>query len=340
MIIFSAYPQSKPLGRGCRIIDRFLLGNAKKSIYNDPFGPVCTWQKYVKSTSWFQHLTWSTFLHQGTWQMACFCGNVWTLKVTVQMDSMDVVFADSWGSSQSSLVLKLLRSNWSFDESVLCDHPWWGLGLSDLQIWHKSFHLPMENKPWALNQFLAKFGPQAHERTLSTDILFGLLKEADLRDFFSGVLPDKNHSHQKGQMMESWIQGPKNPGCNRHLPPRLHPGGSSSTWQSPSTLGGYAGLAKTVGSSALAQYNQTDNPEPKPLVFFSPKSAAAKHIKTHRTVWKLSKKWSKRKVLIYFLHPVVSKKTVVISLACWYQIPFGNPSHCVPCAEGQTFGVW
>lgn len=206
MIIFSAYPQSKPLGRGCRIIDRFLLGNAKKSIDNDPFGPVCTWQKYVKSTSWFQHLTWSTFLHQGTWQMACFCGNVWTLKVTVQMDSMDVVFADSWGSSQSSLVLKLLRSNWSFDESVLCDHPWWGLGLSDLQIWHKSFHLPMENKPWALNQFLAKFGPQAHERTLSTDILFGLLKEADLRDFFSGVLPDKNHSHQKGQMMESWIQ--------------------------------------------------------------------------------------------------------------------------------------
>ena len=96
MIIFSAYPQSKPLGRGCRIIDRFLLGNAKKSIDNDPFGPVCTWQKYVKSTSWFEHVTWSTFLHEGTWQMACFCGNVWTLKVTVQMDSMDVVFADSW----------------------------------------------------------------------------------------------------------------------------------------------------------------------------------------------------------------------------------------------------
>ncbi len=129
--------------------------------------------------------SWSTILHLGTWQMACFYGNVWTPEVSVQWIPC-TVFRQQFGfiTKFSNSWRKFLRSNWSFDESVLCDHPWWGLGLwQDLEVWHESFHFSMEHKPWTIFSNPTKFcGSQAHERTLSTDILFGLLKEADLRD--------------------------------------------------------------------------------------------------------------------------------------------------------------
>lgn len=136
------------------------------------------------------------------------------------MDSMDVVFADSWVHhkvlfflthiSEVKLILWWVSTLWS---SLM------RFG-SDLQIWHESFHLPMENKPWAVNQFLANFG-QAHERTLSTDILFGLLKEADLPGFFS---PPKGSF-----LMESWDSTPGGWGkasWGLSYFHRLHPGRS------------------------------------------------------------------------------------------------------------------